>query len=83
MFFVNNFDLPQQVTSILYVCKGNLCRSPFAEYLSRKIIQKKGIRSLKVESAGLQVNRSRPSPKEALIAAESFGIDMRAHKSKK
>ena len=33
-----NPRLPQNINSILFVCKGNICRSPFAEYYASKYL---------------------------------------------
>ena len=38
------------VKSVLFVCLGNICRSPLAEGLARELVQKMGI-DLKVDSA--------------------------------
>jgi len=37
---------------IVFVCKGNIFRSPVAEYIFKKILDKRGIKDVKVESAG-------------------------------
>lgn len=69
--------------SFLFICKGNICRSPFAEHLARKLAGN-AVRSEKALcSAGLQVSKPLPPPKEAILAAESFGIQLNSHKSRK
>lgn len=35
---------------IMFVCHGNICRSPMAEYLLRDMLEKAGIRDVKVSS---------------------------------
>lgn len=39
--------------SVLFVCLGNICRSPAAEGILRQLADKKGFRELSVESCGL------------------------------
>ena len=72
--------LPSKVKSILFVCKGNICRSPFAEIISKNNIDI----SNKYEflSAGIQVESPQPPPVDAVIAANVFGVDMKFYKSK-
>ena len=36
---------------ILFVCHGNICRSPMAEYVLRDICEKRGIKGVYIESA--------------------------------
>jgi len=41
-------------TSILFVCLGNICRSPMAEEIMRTLIEKKGLsKNITVDSAGI------------------------------
>jgi protein-tyrosine phosphatase len=74
--------LPQQhaIESVLFICKGNICRSPFAEYAARSIAAK-GCSEVVIGSAGLQVSSKEPPPPEAIKAAEHFEIDMSGHLS--
>jgi protein-tyrosine phosphatase len=41
----------KQISSILFVCLGNICRSPLAEAIARDIINKHNL-NIKVDSAG-------------------------------
>jgi protein-tyrosine phosphatase len=69
------------VKSILFVCKGNICRSPFAESIADKIALKRSLKKVVSSSAGLQVPISLGSPHEVLEVAEKFGVNLNAHKS--
>lgn len=67
--------------SILYVCKGNICRSPFAERLTIRKIEKSINVSLTIRSAGIDAAVTNPPPKEAIDSAKIFGISMDDHRS--
>jgi len=63
---------------IVFVCKGNICRSPFAEHLAaawwgagREYV-----------SAALLPLSERPAPPEAAEAARKRGVDLSAHRSR-
>ena len=47
----SEIELSYQSPQILFVCTGNTCRSPIAEYLAKKIITKKNLK-FRVSSAG-------------------------------
>jgi protein-tyrosine phosphatase len=66
------------VQRVLFVCQGNICRSAFAEHALR---QRSGD-ALLIESCGLDVRESRPSPGRAVQAAHALGIDLSAHRSR-
>jgi protein-tyrosine-phosphatase len=64
--------------SILVVCHGNICRSPFAAALLLRALGPLGVR---VDSAGF-VRPHRPAPPEALAAAARRGVDLSDHRSR-
>ena len=66
---------------ILFVCQGNICRSPYAEFKARSIFSSIGL-AVEVDSAGMLPRNQRPSPAVALEAAKLAGIDLNAHLSK-
>ena len=42
----------KQMKKILFVCHGNICRSPMAEFIMKDLVQKAGlVQSIQVESA--------------------------------
>lgn len=75
-----NPPIPAKVRSILFICKGNICRSPFAEHIARKQLQYSNL--CNISSAGIIVDKPEPSPPEAILSAENFRIDLLQHKSK-
>jgi protein-tyrosine-phosphatase/predicted ATP-grasp superfamily ATP-dependent carboligase len=62
---------------LLFVCKGNVCRSPFAEAYARGVLN----HGVQVHSAGYQPKPERPCPELGIEAANALGIDLRGHRS--
>ena len=68
---------------ILMVCLGNICRSPVAEGLMRKIAQEKGIK-LTVDSAGTSGHHAGEAPdRRSQKNALKNGIDISDLRSRK
>ncbi len=63
---------------IMFVCQGNICRSPFAAALLRARLADGRI---SIGSAGMMPQPGRATPKFGLEAAAAHGIDLRAHRS--
>lgn len=66
--------------SIIFICKGNICRSAFAEYYMRAKASKIDI---KIDSFGLDVDQGKFSPPQAVETALKLGIDLSENVSKK
>lgn len=80
--WIRNPTLPGQPRKFLFVCKGNICRSPVAEQLAEHVLSPRGGPfSLEFASAGLEVVVPERSPKEAVQAAEMLGINLREHRA--
>lgn len=62
---------------ILFVCKGNICRSPFAEIVARDRWP-----DVVVSSAGYYPVYGRRSPETAELAARQFGVELSDHRSR-
>lgn len=69
-----------ELKKVLFVCTGNICRSPMAEGLLRKLAGERGIR-LEALSAGLAAFPGLPATPEAIEAAGEMGIDLSGHQS--
>ena len=67
--FVRNPPLPARVESIVFVCKGNICRSPFAALLAERCLAEQGRTSPAIHSAGLAPSQAGESPPDAVAAA--------------
>jgi protein-tyrosine phosphatase len=66
-----------EATNLLFLCLGNVCRSPYAE----RIATIKGSGALAVESAGF-IKPGRPPPDSALDAARARKIHHGDHRSR-
>jgi protein-tyrosine phosphatase len=64
-----------KVRRLVYVCKGNINRSPFAESYSRDRIKL-------VSSLGLETHNGKPASDEALRNAEARGIELSGHQTR-
>ena len=67
------------VGSALFICHGNVCRSPFAELLFARMMAERGL-FVATSSAGF-IGPDRQPPAGALAAAARRGLDMTAHRS--
>ena len=65
------------VNSILFVCKGNICRSPFAQYYAQKIFPE----SMTILSSGYYSETGRKCPIKAIKAAKEYGVKLEKHRS--
>lgn len=59
--------------TILFVCTGNTCRSPMAMYITKQVLQAKGVKGVRVESRGMFVTEKRLST-NARLALKSFHV---------
>lgn len=64
----------QSIDRLVFVCKGNICRSAFAEAVSRSL----GSES---SSCGLDTVTGAPANETAIQVAGSRGFDLRDHKT--
>jgi glycine hydroxymethyltransferase len=62
------------VKSVLFVCTGNICRSPIAEGLFQRLIGNR--RDIEVASAGVHAVRGQPPSLYAVQVCESEGVDI-------
>ena len=64
---------------ILFVCTGNICRSPMAEYILRARLGNNP--GWKVASAGVAAAHGEPASEEAVVVCRELGLDLRPHGS--
>lgn len=71
---------PISTPSVLFVCTANLCRSPMAAVLLRRVAAVRRV-AVAVESAGLLPGGQSP-PAEMVAVMAARGIDLRDHQSR-
>ena len=64
---------------VLFVCTGNICRSPMAEAFARTAF---GETRFRFASAGLAAWDGHPASTEAVAAAKARGVDLRGHRAR-
>ena len=71
-------------TALLFVCAGNICRSPMAEVLFRDLVQSHpALDQLTVSSAGtIALNGNLPSTDAVDVMRHQFGLEMAAHRAR-
>jgi low molecular weight protein-tyrosine phosphatase len=69
-----------RVQNVLFVCEGNIYRSPFAAARLSALSGQARERPWRVGSAGF-VGPNRPSPHDAQRAAHRYGVDLSTHRS--
>ena len=69
--------------SILFVCMGNICRSPVVEAVARAQFARAGM-SIRIESAGLEnYHVGQPADRRAIASAGAHGYDLSAHRARR
>jgi len=64
------------ISRLVFICKGNVCRSPFAEEIAKK-------NGVNVISFGLETDGNTPANKDVVRVAKKIGIDLSSHCSAK
>jgi protein-tyrosine phosphatase len=75
----------RDVTHVLFVCWGNICRSPTAEAVMRRAVAEAGLdRVVEVDSAGTSAEHAGDAPdRRAIAEADARGLDLRPLRARK
>lgn len=67
---------------VLFICTGNICRSPAAAALLRQRLEQEGLTDWYVESAGTWTVDGRPASRHVVQLMLERGLDITAHRSR-
>ena len=68
---------------ILFVCTGNTCRSPLAERIARRELERRGRgEEVQVGSAGVAAAPGQTASEGSLTVAREAGLDLHDHRSR-
>jgi protein-tyrosine-phosphatase len=67
---------------ILIVCTGNLCRSPMASVVLRRVLSERGCDGIEVGSAGTWAESGNRATSEACSVVADRGMDLSPHRSR-
>jgi protein-tyrosine phosphatase len=76
-------DLPDgpRPTSVLFVCMGNICRSPLAEGVFRDLVEREGLQAdFRMDSAGTGAwHAGEPPDHRSVEVAAAHGVELTGH----
>ena len=78
---LNETTAPATSRNIVFVCFGNIMRSPVAEAVLHKAIESMGLTGMQISSAGLHAVPGTPAHPWALAASQEMGISLANHRA--
>jgi protein-tyrosine phosphatase len=70
---------PAEPFGVLFVCTGNICRSPTAEALARRELARYPGVALRISSAGSHALEGNPAASRSMLAAATRGASLERH----
>ena len=70
---------PAEPFGVLFVCTGNICRSPTAEALARRELERHPGVPIQVSSAGSHALEGNPAASRSMLAAATRGASLERH----
>ena len=80
---LSSVDFKKKGLLINFVCTGNICRSPYAEYKIKSLLDIHGIKNIKIISTGTNTSNGHKADKHAISAAERMNLNISGHQSTK
>jgi protein-tyrosine-phosphatase len=68
--------------NVLFLCTGNICRSPMAEALARKMLELRDRPDIAVHSAGTAAAVGSPASEGAYLVGMEKGLDLSNHSAR-
>ena len=68
------------MSSVVFICTGNTCRSPMAAALAKAMFEREGL-DISVSSAGVSAYFGSDASKNAILAMNAENLDLTNHKS--
>jgi len=78
-----NPPIPPNPHSFLFVCQGNIIRSPFAAALFHRLLPSALQERIHVASAGLDTTPGKPADPRALQLAKEFDVSLDGHRTQR
>jgi protein-tyrosine-phosphatase/predicted ATP-grasp superfamily ATP-dependent carboligase len=76
-----NGSLPDNARSVLFVCYGNLMRSPMAEAMLKHALAERGVNGIVVRSAGVHAVPGREAHPWALTVSRELSLPLDQHRA--
>jgi protein-tyrosine-phosphatase len=70
------------IKNVLFVCTGNICRSPLAAALLERALKTRGVGDVTVTSAGTGAWDGAPASEGAYLVALEGGLDLSGHRAR-
>ncbi len=70
------------IQNVLFVCTGNICRSPLAASLLERALKERGIEDVMVTSAGTGAWDGAPASEGAYLVGLERGLDLSGHRAR-
>lgn len=70
------------IRRILFVCTGNICRSPLAEALMRRALEQRDLQHIEALSAGTGAWDGAPASEGAYLVALERTLDLSGHRAR-